>query len=310
MPKSEKRNLKTLIIILITITICTAIYFLKDSVVEEVLFLISAVVGLILIRNSFQEESQRKTIYSLMEKSVEVNNRFKELDYLKTEFVSLATHQLRSPLAKIQGYSSMILEGEYAKVPEELKEPLQRIFLSSQNLGSLLNDFLDVAQIEKGEVSYNLKPCNLIDILNKVEESFKDVFDNTGLSLEITYDRTDELKILGDKNKIFSAISKIVDNAIRYTPQGTIRISLAEKDGDVIITVKDTGVGIEQEEIDQLFEKFRRGKNAYNISVTGSGLGLYVAKEIIESQEGKIWLKSDGPGRGTTAFIAFPLLRI
>jgi signal transduction histidine kinase len=310
MPNLDKKNLKTLVIILTTVTICTSIYFLKETRIDEILFIFSAIIGLVLIRNSFQEERQRKNIYSLMTKSNNLTTRLKELDNLKTEFVSLATHQLRSPLAKIQGYSSMILEEEFGKIPPELKEPLQRIFLSSQNLGSLLNDFLDVAQIEKGEIVYDLKPCNLIDILNRVEENFKDVFDNTGLDLQVTYDKTDNIKVLADFGKTLSAISKIVDNAVRYTPQGSIKISLAEKEDDVIITIKDTGVGIEQAEIDELFEKFRRGKNAYNISVSGSGLGLYVAREIIEAHEGRIWLKSDGPGKGTTAFIAFPLLRI
>lgn len=310
MHKIDKHNLKTLIVILTTITICTSIYFIKETLVDEILFIFSAIIGLVLIRNSFQEDKQRKTIYSLMSKSSDITKRLKELDNLKTEFVSLATHQLRAPLAKIQGYSSMVLEGDFGKVPEDLKEPMQRIFLSSQNLGSLLNDFLDVAQIEKGEITYNLKDCNLIDILNRVEENFKDVFDNTGLKFQITYDKSDEIKILADFAKTVSAISKIVDNAVRYTPQGSIKISIAEKDDDVVITIADTGVGIEQSEIDELFEKFKRGKNAYNVSVSGSGLGLYVAREIVEAQEGRIWLKSDGPGKGTTAFIAFPLLRI
>lgn len=310
MHNSDRKNLKSLIIVLITITICTSIYLIKETLIDEILFIFSAIIGLVLIRNSFQEDKQRKNIYSLMSKSNDITNRLKELDNLKTEFVSLATHQLRSPLAKIQGYSSMILEEEFGKLPKNLKEPLQRIFLSSQNLGSLLNDFLDVAQIEKGEIVYDLKPCNIVEIVTKAEENFKDVFDNTGLVLKVTYDKTDEMKVLADAGKTLSAVSKIIDNAIRYTPQGTITISLAEKGDDVIITVKDTGVGIEQDEIDELFEKFRRGKNAYNISVSGSGLGLYVARQIVEAQEGRIWLKSEGPGKGTTAFIAFPLLRI
>lgn len=310
MLKENRKNLKTLVIVLITITICTSIYFLKNSTLDEVLFIVSMIIGIVLIRNSFQEEGQRKNIYSLMSKATDLNNRLKELDDLKTEFVSLATHQLRSPLAKIQGYSSMILEEEFGKLPGELKEPLQRIFLSSQNLGSLLNDFLDVAQIEKGEIVYDLKPCNLVDILNRAEENFKDVFDNTGLQFEPTYSKSEEVKILADPAKTLSAISKIIDNAVRYTPKGTIKVSLAEKDDDVIITIRDTGVGIEQSEIDDLFEKFKRGKNAYNISVSGSGLGLYVARQIVEAEEGRIWLKSAGPGKGTTAFIAFPLLKI
>ncbi|MBP9763404.1 MAG: HAMP domain-containing histidine kinase [Candidatus Pacebacteria bacterium] len=310
MPKPRnKHSIKTLIVSLIVITICTSIYFFIESKFDEIIFIFSIIIGLILIRNSFQEDRQVKTIYLLVDKLKEINERLLELDNLKTEFVSLASHQLRSPLAKIQGYSSMILEEEYGKFPEYLKEPLQRIFLSSQNLGSLLNDFLDVAQIEKGEAVYNLNPISIVEVLNKVEENFKDVFDNTGILFKTTYDKSSDLKILGDFKKVVSAISKILDNAIRYTPQGQIIISLAEKNNDLIITIKDTGVGIEQSEIEELFKKFKRGKNSYNVSVSGSGLGLYVAREIVESQEGRIWLKSEGEGRGTTAFIAFPLLR-
>lgn len=309
MRKNKSSSSKTAITALTAITICTVIFFFKETKIEDMLFIFSVILGIVLIRNSIQEESQNKNILSLISKSEDMNERLRELDNLKTEFVSLATHQLRSPLAKIQGYSSMILEEEYGKLPKELIEPLQRIFLSSQNLGALLNDFLDVAQIEKGECMYKLKPCNVIKVLNKIEDSFKDVFDNTELDLQISYNRDSEIKILADANKTFSAISKLIDNAIRYTPQGNIKISVAENEDDVIITIKDTGIGIPQSEIDELFEKFRRGKNSYNMSVSGSGLGLYVAKQIIESQEGKVWLKSDGEGRGTTAFVAFPVLR-
>lgn len=305
-----KKNLKSLIVILFTITICACIFYSKDSFIDEILFIFSAIIGSVLVHITFQEEEQRKTIYSLINKSNDITKRLKELDNLKTEFISLTTHQLRAPLTKIQGYSSLILEEEYGKLSNKIKEPLQRIFISSQNLGSLINDYLDLAQIEKGEIVYNLKPCNLIDILNKVEESFEDVLSKTEVEFKTTYDKNSEIKILVDYQKTINAISKILDNGLKYTPLGSVKISLAEKDDDVIITVKDTGVGIEQSEIDELFEKFKRGKNAYNISVSGSGLGLYVAREIIEAQEGRIWLKSEGPGKGTTAFIAFPLLRI
>lgn len=310
MPNTYKKPpVKTIALSLIVLAICTTIYFFIETVFNQILFFFSIIFGIILIRNLFQQDKQLEVIHSLVYKSKDTHSQLKELDSLKTEFVSLASHQLRSPLAKIQGYSSMILEEEFGKLPKNLKEPIQRIFLSSQNLGSLLNDFLDVAQIEKGEAMYDLKPLNVVSVLNKVSESFKDVFDNTGIKFNPTYLPNSELMMLGDLRKTESAISKILDNAIRYTPQGEITLSLAEKGDDLIITIKDTGVGIPQEEIDELFQKFRRGQNSYNVSVSGSGLGLYVAREIVETQEGRIWLKSEGPGRGTSAFIAFPLLR-
>ena len=310
MPNAYKKPpVKTIALSLTVLAICTTIYFFIETVFDQILFFFSIIFGIILIRNLFQQDKQLEVIHSLVYKSKDTHSQLKELDSLKTEFVSLASHQLRSPLAKIQGYSSMILEEEFGKLPKNLKEPIQRIFLSSQNLGSLLNDFLDVAQIEKGEAMYDLKPLNIVSVLNKVSESFKDVFDNTGIKFNPTYLPNSELMMLGDLRKTESAISKILDNAIRYTPQGEITLSLAEKGDDLIITIKDTGVGIPQEEIDELFQKFRRGQNSYNVSVSGSGLGLYVAREIVETQEGRIWLKSEGPGRGTSAFIAFPLLR-
>lgn len=307
-----KKNNKTKIIIitLLAITICVSVFFSIENLTDEILFLFSIIISVLLIKNIYQEEKNYKIINGLISNAKDLHFRLKELDNLKTEFVSLASHQLRAPLAKIQGYSSMILEEDFGNLPNNLKEPVNRIFLSSQNLGSLLNDFLDVAHIEKGELRYKLATNNLIEIIDKTIFKFEDVLRNSNIKLITTYSKNSEIKVLCDPNKTLSAISKVIDNAIRYTPIGEIRISVAEKDNDAIITIKDTGIGIKSENINELFQKFKRGDNAYNASITGSGLGLYVAREIIESQDGKIWLKSDGPGKGTTVFIAFPYLEI
>ncbi len=306
----NKISFKTLSVILLTITICVTIFFFVANTLDQILFYISLIIGFLLIRNSFQEEKNTKIISSLLSSATDLHFRLKELDNLKTEFVSLASHQLRAPLAKIQGYSSMLLENDFGKLPENVSEPIQRIFSSSQNLGSLLNDFLDVAHLEKGELRYKLSKCNMVAIVDKTIHKFDEVFKNNNLlKISTSYSIENEIEVLCDPKKISSALSKVIDNAIRYTPKGEIRVSIAEKDDDVLITVKDNGIGIETKNITELFQKFKRGDNAYNASVTGSGLGLYVAKEMIEAQEGRIWLKSDGPGRGTTVFIAFPLLK-
>lgn len=300
---------KTVIITLLTITICISVFLSIESITDEILFLFSIIISVLLIKNIYQEEKNYKIINGLISNAKDLHFRLKELDNLKTEFVSLASHQLRAPLAKIQGYSSMILEEDFGKLPNNLKEPMNRIFISTKDLGSLLNDFLDVAQIEKGELRYKLSTNNLIEIIDKTIKKFEDILKNSNLKLVTTYSKNSEINVLCDPNKTLSAISKVIDNAIRYTPIGEISISIAEKNNDAIITIKDTGIGIKSDNINDLFKKFKRGDNAYNASITGSGLGLYVAKEIIESQDGKIWLKSDGPGKGTTVFIAFPLLR-
>ncbi len=309
MHKFEKINFKLISFVIFLLVIFISITLFTETSFKNTLLNISLVLSLFLGILFLLEFKSKKNLSSKVERTTENFCRLEELDSLKTEFIALASHQLRSPLAKIQGYSSMILEEEFGRLPKNLTEPLQRIFISSQDLGFMLNDFLDVAQIEKGQIVYNFKPANLIDILEKTNSIFKNVAETSGLNLKTTYSKNDGINILVDFNKTVSAFSKIFDNAIKYTPTGEVTISVAEKDGDAIVSIRDTGIGISKSEIEEIFERFKRGKNSYNQSVTGSGLGLYVAKEIIEAQEGKIWLKSEGEGKGTTVFVAFPILK-
>ena len=249
----------------------------------------------------------RESVDRLRNRQNEVNIRLKKIDQEKTEFVSLASHQLRGPLSSIQGYSSMLLEEDFGKVPKGLKEPITRIFESSRAMGALLNDFLDVTNIEKAEIEYDIGPINLIELLESVTDDFTLSFQRDEIELKKTYDPDSKIEIMGDSLRIRQMLNKILDNSLKYTPVGAVTVSVAEKNGDAVITVSDTGIGIAHDQIKDLFHKFKRASNANGISVTGSGLGLYVAREIAEAQGGRIWVESQGVGKGSIFYIALPV---
>lgn len=272
-----------------------------------VLFILSVIFGTLLIVGTLRELRTRKAVHDMLDGLQKMNARLRELDAQKTEFISLASHQLRGPLAAIHGHASMLLEGEFGRVPKTLKEPLEKIFASSQSLGVLINDFLDVAKLEKGELQYHIAPFNIVHVLDSVVNDFEVLIDQAELRCTKTYDPHDSITVLGDAVKVREVLIKVLDNAIKYTPAGNITISVALRNHDAIITIADTGIGILQDDMHDMFKKFKRANNASEVSVSGSGLGLYAAKEMIEAQGGRIWVQSPGKNKGTRFFIALPL---
>lgn len=307
-------DFKTIVIELITMTIWVMMFIQfirsdspRESLLNLILLIFSFAFGTLLIKNIIKESTIRKNITNLKKRQEEVNGRLKELDKEKTDFISLVSHQLRGPLSSIQGYSSMILEEEFGKVPKRLSDPINKIFESSRIMGSLVNDFLDVTRIEKNELDYKIKPFDLVKILDSVSEDFSLLFEQNKVELIKTYNKNDDVIVIADSIRIKQVLSKLLDNALKYTPVGSVTLSLAIKDNDAIITISDTGIGITQDEIRDLFKKFKRGSTASSTSVHGSGLGLYVAKEIIESQGGKIWVESQGVGKGSKFYVAISI---
>lgn len=309
-------DFKTVVIELVTLTIWVSMFirFLKadtpdESLANLVLFILSIAFGVLLIRSVMRERRIRGTVDKLKIKQNEINIRLRNLDLEKTEFVSLASHQLRGPLSSIQGYSSMIMEGEFGKVPKHLVDPINKILQSSRVMGNLINDFLDVTKIEKNELEYDIQSIDLVKIVDSVVENFSLAFERDEIKLISSHNKNEEVIVLGDPIRIQQMLGKILDNALKYTKIGSVTVSLAIKNGDAIVTVSDTGIGIKEDEIKELFKKFKRADNANGISIVGSGLGLYVAKEIAEAQGGRIWVESQGVGRGSKFFVALPLSR-
>ncbi len=260
-----------------------------------------------LVRSVKKEISQRERIEKLAHDLEEANSKLRELDEMKSEFLSLASHQIRSPLTAMKGYSSMLLEGDYGHLDPKVREAVKTIFASSQNLISIVNDFLDISRIEQGRMIYQKKRFDLIKAAREVVLSLEPNIKKAGLDLVVDVPKNFEACVEGDENKIRQVFSNLIDNAVKYTVRGKIVISAHVEEHKVRIEIKDSGIGLDKSEQSKLFTKFVRMKDAYLTNVTGTGLGLYIAKKMIEAHGGSIGAHSDGKGTGSTFWFELPV---
>lgn len=311
--KHKLFNLKIVAAQFIVYALCVSLFIrllisssMSDIVVNMIFLLTSVVIGFLLIKSVEAEVMQREKVEKLALDLEDANSRLKELDQLKSEFLSLATHQIRAPLTAIKGYTSLILEGDYGEVPEAIAKPVDIIAKSCQNLVMIVNDFLNISRIEQGRMKYELSSFDLRAVAEQVVTELRPNIEDAGLSFDfIPYE--DDTTVYADNNKIKQVIGNLIDNAIKYTPSGGITLSVTRHEGVARLVLKDTGIGISSEDIPKLFNKFTRAKDANRQNVVGTGLGLYVAKQMVEAQNGKVWLESEGIGKGTTSIMELPL---
>lgn len=236
----------------------------------------------------------------------DANVRLQQLDQAKSEFLSIASHQLRTPLTGIKGYLSMILEGDFGSVPVKLKSILEDLFQNTDRLTRLVNVFLNVSRIESGRFELEKKEVDIVKMIEEVINEFKLNADKKNLKFDFIKPSKLVPFISIDRDKVKDVLVNLVDNSIKYTPKGKVEVIL-ERDADQVkISVKDTGVGVKKEEVNNLFKKFVRGEGIAQIHTGGSGLGLYIAKNIIEAHQGKIWVESEGLNRGAAFIFTLP----
>ena len=238
----------------------------------------------------------------------ETNGKLEKINHLKNEFISLATHQIRGPLGAVKGYISLILEGDYGNVPKEFIEPLDIIFKSMDSLNKTVSDFLDISRIEQGEMKYYLKDFNIVDLVNEVVNELKLNIQKNGLELKLDIE-TGIFILHEDKTKLKQVLINLIDNSCKYTKTGWIEIGLKKNsEKTILFSIKDSGVGISKETMPLLFKKFSRANDAHGTNILGTGLGLYVAKKIIETQNGHIWAESLGEGKGSQFYFELNLV--
>lgn len=308
------------LVIGLVILMISQLFFINGSTDQLLTILtIALALGLsvILFRNLKKESDQRVRIEKLsgeleqskmrLEKTnidLEVaNDKLKGLDKLKTEFLSLASHQLRSPLTAIKGYASMLKEGDFGDLNNGAKETIGRILLSSQNLTKVVEDLLNVTKIEQGGMQYEMENFNMSDLINEVAKEQSIIAERKGLKLIFDFQSDIEYKVNGDKDKLRQVVMNLIDNSIKYTRTGEIKIILSKDNSKVRISIKDTGIGMTEKIIESLFEKFARSEDGMQENVSGSGLGLYLAKQIVLAHKGNIWAESEGKDKGSTFII-------
>lgn len=276
----------------------------REQWANGILFFFAIILGLFLIKSVKKEVQNREKIEQLAKDLEDTNVHLQELDQQKSEFVSLASHQLRGPLTAVKGYASMLLDGDFGDVAGEVKDAISKIYASTNDLVVLVGDYLDVSRIEQGRMQYDFSTFDLRELAGTVVTELKPNIEKAKLQLDFDYDQTGEFRVNADQGKIKQVLSNLIDNSVKYTPKGSVHVWITHSSPKkVLLSISDTGVGIHPDVLPRLFEKFTRAPDASKTNIMGTGLGLYVAKKMIEAHHGRIWAESAGPGKGSSFFI-------
>ena len=321
---------------------------LSNFIIRGLIFVLALVGGLYLIKSVQHEIKQKEQLQELTTQLAQANNHLKELDEMKTEFVSLASHELLTPVSAIEGYLSMLLDEKMARVddPKALRY-LDNVYKSAKRLARLIADMLNISRIEEGRLLVEKMDVNLTELIHQVidevkfkadERKQKVVFENTATIPWATY---------ADADKIKEVVVNIIGNSIKYSRDpGTITVTVEKVptaqiqqkwdqleeeiksrplddqeainsavdphyrqlvgDNQLVIKIKDQGIGIPVEELPRLFKKFHRVGNYSTQESQGTGLGLYISRALVELHHGRIWPDSEGEGKGSTFTFTLP----
>lgn len=271
---------------------------------------------IIAIQNSLSVQEVREINATLQQRIKDAtkklrqsNNQLQRLDAAKDEFVSMASHQLRTPLTSVKGYISMVLEGDVGKITDEQRQLLEEAFTSSERMVHLIGDFLNVSRLQTGKFIIDAHPVDLAKVAKQEVESIRQIAATHGMT--VTYSspsRFPELYI--DENKIRQVIMNFMDNAIYYSPDSQeIKVMLSIEEGDAVLRVIDKGMGVPEDAQKKLFTKFFRAENARRQRPDGTGIGLYLAHKVIDGHGGRLVFESK-EGEGSTFGFRLPIKKL
>ncbi|MCX6714982.1 MAG: ATP-binding protein [Candidatus Uhrbacteria bacterium] len=235
-------------------------------------------------------------------------SRMKKIEKMRIEFVSIASHQLRTPLTGIKWFSELLLNEHVGKLNAEQKEYLRQIAHSNQRMINLVNDLLEVSHIdEAGKYKIDFQKQDFSEVIKQVVDQQRVLAEMKQIQIQLDPNCLKKNLILMDRSKIEQVLQNILNNAVKFSqPKGKIHLSCKKETGQLSCSVQDFGMGIPKHQQSQIFEKFFRADNAINAG-DGTGLGLYIAKSIIEAHKGKIWFESK-EGKGTTVYFSLPIV--
>jgi signal transduction histidine kinase len=285
------------------------------------------------LQELYKQEARRKAeIQKMADQLSSANDKLHQLDKAKSEFISIASHQLRTPPTSIKGFGSLILEGTYGEISPAVRNAVEKMYISNERQLHLVEDLLNISRIESGRMEFVFKPEQIEDIVDEIVSTLELAAKNAKLFLHWERPALPLPKVKIDITKVKEVISNMVDNAVKYTQKGgiTVKVELTpssllplgneekaanespsplqgeDRGGVVRVVVSDTGIGMNEEELENIFEKFRRGKDVSRHNTEGTGLGMYIGKKIADAHKGRIWAESQGKGKGSKFILELP----
>ncbi|MEA2092766.1 MAG: ATP-binding protein [Patescibacteria group bacterium] len=297
-----KVMLTSVFMILIATLLLLDVFFsvgnLWQITIKSIILIVFLVFGWQLVKSIIREIDQRKKLENAYDE-------LRQLDHAKSEFMSIVSHQLRTPLSIIKGHLSMVDEGVYDKNPRKRKKVLRNVYKANERLINLVNDVLSASRIQSGKIEVVRRENNVVDIVGGVVERFENNAEEKGVKLKFKSPKGPILANI-DYSKIENSFLNLLDNAIKYTSEGVVEVSIKDEVDYFEIKIKDTGDGMTKQEINKLFKTFSRGSAGKRYWVQGSGLGLYIARQFAEMHGGKVWATSKGENQGSSFYIKIP----
>jgi signal transduction histidine kinase/CheY-like chemotaxis protein len=261
-------------------------------------------------RESFGNGEQRiargiAQLASLILEHARVRDELERSNRLKSDFVATMSHELRTPLNIIIGYVDLIRQGEFGPVTAEQSDTLQRVEKNADKLLGLVDSTLDLSRLERGEAPLDVSSFRLVDLADEIRAELADECEKSGVPL--VFDVPKGLSLYSDVIKIKVIVRNLIDNALKFTANGSVTVSAAPQDNGLAISVTDTGVGISADVLPIIFEPFRQGESSMTRRFGGVGLGLYIVRRLLETLGGSVTVESE-VGRGSTFRISVPSL--
>jgi signal transduction histidine kinase len=234
--------------------------------------------------------------------------QLRELDKLKSSFLANMSHELRTPLNSILGFTDVMLEELDGPLTQHMDNDLRLIQKNGQHLLHLINDVLDMAKIEAGSMNLNPETFRAQEVLEEVTSITSTLASEKNLSLFIQEGSDKDVKIYADRTRLRQVVINLVNNSIKFTDNGKVSLNITQIDGArILISVKDTGIGIPPEKLEAVFQEFTQVDSSTTRKAGGTGLGLPISRRLVEMHGGRLWAESTGiPGEGSTFFVELP----
>lgn len=269
-----------------------------------------AIFGFKLIKSIRQEEKERIALQQLSRELSVANAHLRQVDEAKSEFLSIASHELRTPVSVVKGYLSLILEGVYGKVNDEVRQKLKEMFRMNERLIRIINNLLNTSRIETNRVEFAITEFDSAELVDAVVEEMHVRTGQKGISLMIKRPKKRLPMVLADPELTHEIIGNLIDNAVKYSPENakiTISLSLSDDGSMVEFRMKDTGIGMTAAARKNIFKRFYRVSNEETRRQKGTGLGLYICKTFVEGMGGEIRVEDSVPGKGSTFMFTLPV---